>query len=129
MYVYMYLYMYIFTYAYIIHTYIYIYMYVYTSIYLQMCWLRLLGGISTGFEYIYACLCVHIAYLHVRVFLCVFVGIYMNMYAYIYAIYSQLQIERSEERYIEVGEDAWDAFSCRSLPAKEPRILWLFCGN
>jgi len=46
------------------------------------------------------------AYVHVRVFLCVFVGIYMNMHAYMYAMYSQLQIERSEERYIEVGEDA-----------------------
>jgi len=30
---------------------------------------------------------------------------------------------------IQCGEDAYDALSCRSLAAKEPLIIGLFCGK
>ena len=31
--------------------------------------------------------------------------------------------------WIPVGEDAWDASNCKSLSAKEPLIVGLFCGK
>jgi len=30
---------------------------------------------------------------------------------------------------VESGQDAYDAFNCRSLSAKGPLVIGLFCGN
>jgi len=78
-------------------------------------------------------------YIHVHIFTCMYIYIcmsiytqkYMYIYVYVYTARSRNKNSYSHKRvyHIQVGEDAQDAFSCKSLSAKEPLIIGLFCGK
>ena len=116
-----------------IHTYIYMYKYLYMFVCINI--------------YVHVCT-------HAHMYICVYEYTYIYMYTYIYThIQQEVEIKRctlytshcyfcsaailltllallkKKQRscQIQAGEDAKDALNCRSLLAKEPIIIRLFC--
>jgi len=117
-----------------IHTYMYIHLYLSTYVYYVY-------PFTYIHEYvrIFTCIFIYI-YEYIRIYLCTCIYIWTSTLgaefktAGIPSISSVIVRVRCESCHIcmhetQDGEDAQDALSCRTLSAKEPLIVGLFCGK
>ena len=107
-YIYICVYMYVYTYT-CIYTYTYVYIYIYTYIYIYI-------GIHT---YVYIT--------HVYTSMCLFTRVFTFHMPSV--LPPTCMTDECGTPRIQGGEDTYDALSCRTLSAKEPLMIGLFCGK
>ena len=75
-------------------------------------------------------MCIYIyIYTHIHIYVYMYIYIYTYMYTYYFGGCGAVCCPSDVDLNIQCGEDAYDALSCRSLAAKEPLIIGLFCGK